>query len=158
MTEKKQKDGLLDEEIEEIKLAFKKYDINKTGKIDVKRFIKEMLSIGLDIRAPLIFKIFTDLDTEEIEKNGGVTIEEVLNKINNKLGNTQNEEGLKNIFELLKENSEDKYLSLNKMKELASSFGMNITDEEIKYMLEKGANNEEGLTFEEFCDIMKNEK
>ena len=158
MTEKKQKDGLLDEEIEEIKLAFKKYDINKTGKIDVKRFIKEMLSIGLDIRAPLIFKIFTDLDTEEIEKNGGVTIEEVLNKINNKLGNTQNEEGLKNIFELLKENSEDKYLSLNKMKELASSFGMNITDEEIKYMLERGANNEEGLTFEEFCDIMKNEK
>ena len=158
MTEKKQKDGLLDEEIEEIKLAFKKYDINKTGKIDVKRFIKEMLSIGLDIRAPLIFKIFTDLDTEEIEKNGGVTIEEVLNKINNKLGNTQNEEGLKNIFELLKENSEDKYLSLNKMKELASSFDINITDEEIKYMLEKGANNEEGLTFEEFCDIMKNEK
>ena len=158
MTEKKQKDGLLDEEIEEIKLAFKKYDINKTGKIDVKRFIKEMLSIGLDIRAPLIFKIFTDLDSEEIEKNGGVTIEEVLNKINNKLGNTQNEEGLKNIFELLKENSEDKYLSLNKMKELASSFDINITDEEIKYMLEKGANNEEGLTFEEFCDIMKNEK
>ena len=154
MTEKKQKDGLLDEEIEEIKLAFKKYDINKTGKIDVKRFIKEMLSIGLDIRAPLIFKIFTDLDTEEIEKNGGVTIEEVLNKINNKLGNTQNEEGLKNIFELLKENSEDKYLSLNKMKELANSFGMDVTDEEIKNMLEKASESGNGLTFEEFYKII----
>ena len=52
------KDGLLDEEIEEIKNAFKKYDINKTGKIDVKRFIKEMMSIGLDLKAPLIFNIF----------------------------------------------------------------------------------------------------
>ena len=48
------KDELLDEEIEEIKNAFKKYDINKTGKIDVKRFIKEMMSIGLDLKAPLI--------------------------------------------------------------------------------------------------------
>ena len=54
------KDGLLDEEIEEIKNAFKKYDINKTGKIDVKRFIKEMMSIGLDLKAPLIFNIFND--------------------------------------------------------------------------------------------------
>ena len=41
MSEKNSKDGLLDEEIEEIKNAFKKYDINKTGKINVKRFIKE---------------------------------------------------------------------------------------------------------------------
>ena len=63
MSEKLIKDGLLEEEIEEIKNAFKKYDINKTGKIDVKRFIIEMLSIGFDQRAPLIYKIFTELDT-----------------------------------------------------------------------------------------------
>ena len=154
MSEKISKDGLIDEEIEEIKNAFKKYDINKTGKIDVKRFIKEMLSIGLDIKAPLIYKMFTELDTDEIDKNGGITIDQVLNIINNKIGNTHNEEGMKNIFELLKENSDDKYLNLNKMKELANSFGMNVTDEEIKNMLEKASDNGNGLTFEEFSKIM----
>ena len=154
MSEKNSKDGLLDEEIEEIKNAFKKYDINKTGKINVKRFIKEMLSIGLDIKAPLIYKMFTELDTDEIDKNGGITIDHVLNIINNKIGNTHNEEGMKNIFELLKENSDDKYLNLNKMKELANSFGMNVTDEEIKNMLEKASDNGNGLTFEEFSKIM----
>ena len=154
MSEKITKDGLLDEEIEEIKNAFKKYDINKTGKINVKRFIKEMLSIGLDIKAPLIYKIFTELDTDEIDKNGGITLDQVLNIINNKIGNTHNEEGMKNIFELLKENSDDKYLNLNKMKELANSFGMNVTDEEIKNMLEKASDNGNGLTFEEFSKIM----
>ena len=61
MSEIISEDGLLEEEIEEIKNAFKKYDINKTGKIDVKRFIKEMLSIGFDQRAPLIFKILSTL-------------------------------------------------------------------------------------------------
>ena len=154
MSEKISKDGLIDEEIEEIKNAFKKYDINKTGKINVKRFIKEMLSIGLDIKAPLIYKMFTELDTEEIDKNGGITIDQALNIINNKIGNTHNEEGMKNIFELLKENSDDKYLNLNKMKELANSFGMNVTDEEIKNMLEKASDNGNGLTFEEFSKIM----
>ena len=154
MSEKNSKDGLLDEEIEEIKNAFKKYDINKTGKINVKRFIKEMLSIGLDIKAPLIYKMFTELDTDEIDKNGGITLDQVLNIINNKIGNTHNEEGMKNIFELLKENSDDKYLNLNKMKELANSFGMNVTDEEIKNMLEKASDNGNGLTFEEFSKIM----
>ena len=154
MSEKITKDGLLDEEIEEIKNAFKKYDINKTGKINVKRFIKEMLSIGLDIKAPLIYKMFTELDTDEIDKNGGITLDQVLNIINNKIGNTHNEEGMKNIFELLKENSNDKYLNLNKMKELANSFGMNVTDEEVKNMLEKTSDNGNGLTFEEFSKIM----
>ena len=155
MSEKLFKDGLLQEEIEEIKNAFKKYDINKTGKIDVKRFIKEMLSLGFDQKAPLIYKIFTDLDTEETVKKGGVILDEVLNIMNQKIGNTKNEEGMKNIFDLVKNNTKEKYLSLNKMKELANSFGMNVTDEEIKNMLERASENGEGLTFEEFCKIME---
>ena len=155
MTENLIKNGLLDEEIEEIRNAFKKYDINKTGKIDVKRFLKEMISIGLEIRAPIIYKIFKDLDNEETEKKGGISLDEILNIMNNKLGDLKSEDRMKNVFELLKGNSEKKYLSLDKMKELANSFGMDVTNEEIKDMLERASNNGEGLTFEEFCKIMK---
>ena len=155
MTENLIKNGLLDEEIEEIRNAFKKYDINKTGKIDVKRFLKEMISIGLEIRAPIIYKIFKDLDNEETEKKGGISLDEILNIMNNKLGDLKSEDRMKNVFELLKGNSEEKYLSLDKMKELANSFGMEVTNEEIKDMLERASNNGEGLTFEEFCKIMK---
>ena len=158
MSEKIPEDGLLEEEIEEIKNAFKKYDINKTGKIDVKRFIKEMLSIGLDQKAPLIYKIFCELDTEETLKNGGVSLEEVLNKMNKTIGNMKDKEGMENVFELLKNNSEDKYLSLNKLKELSNSFGMNVSDEEIKDMLERASENGEGLTFDEFIKIMEDDK
>ena len=155
MTENLIKNGLLDEEIEEIRNAFKKYDINKTGKIDVKRFLKEMISIGLEIRAPIIYKIFKDLDNEETEKKGGISLDEILNIMNNKLGDLKSEDRMKNVFELLKGNSEEKYLSLDKMKELANSFGMDVTNEEIKDMFERASNNGEGLTFEEFCKIMK---
>ena len=148
------KDGLSEEEIEEIKRAFNKYDINKTGKIEPKRFLKEMLSMGLNMKAPYIYKIMKEFDTEEVEKNGGVPIDEILNAMNNQLGNTESEEGIKHIFDLFKENPEDDTLSLNSLKKIAFSFGIKITDEEIKNMLERASENGEGLTFDEFCKVM----
>ena len=152
------KDGLSNDEIEEIKRAFKKYDINKTGKIKPKIFLKEMLSMGLNMKAPLIYKIITELDNEENEKNGGISIDEVLNIINNKLGNTESEEGIKHIFDLFKDNPEDNILSLNSLKRLASSFGISVTDEEIKNMLERSSESGEGLTLDEFCKVMIKQK
>ena len=153
--EKKEiKDGLSNEEIEEIKRAFNKYDINKTGKINPKIFLKEMASMGLNIKAPLIFNIMKELDTEENEKNGGISIDGVVNLINEKLGNTGSEDGIKHIFDLFKENSEDNIVSLNSLKKMASSFGIVISDEEIKNMLERSSESGEGLTFDEFCKVM----
>ena len=156
MAENATNEGLSVDEIDEIKIAFNKYDFNKTGKIKPKQFIKEMNSMGLNMKAPLIYKIITEFDTEEIDKNGGVSIDEVLNSMNNHLGNTQNEEGIKHLFDLFKENPEDKTLSLSGLKNMASSFGIKISDEEIKNMLERASENGEELTFEDFCKVMIN--
>ena len=74
MTEEEIKDGLSNEEIEEIKNAFDKYDLEKTGKIKPKQFLKEMSSMGFNIKAPYIYKLISELDTEEAEKNGAVLL------------------------------------------------------------------------------------
>ena len=158
MAEEEIKDGLSNEEIEEIKNAFDKYDLEKTGKIKPKQFLKEMSSMGFNIKAPYIYKLISELDTEEAEKNGGVPIDDIFKAINNKLGNTESEEGIKQIFELFKENPDDNTLSLDSLKAIASSFGISITDEEIKNMLEKASESGEGLTFEEFCKLMIKQK
>ena len=152
------KDGLLDEEIEEIKRVFNKYDINKTGKINPKRFLKEMSSMGLDMKAPYIYKLMKEYDTEEVEKNGGIPIDEVFKAINNKLGNTESEDGVKKIFDLFKEHPDDNILTLNGLKEIASSLGIKVSDEEIKNMLERASQSGEGLTFDEFCKVMIKQK
>ena len=158
MAEEEIKDGLSNEEIEEIKNAFDKYDLEKTGKIKPKQFLKEMSSMGFNIKAPYIYKLISELDTEEAEKNGGIPIDDIFKAINNKLGNTESEEGIKQIFELFKENPDDNTLSLDSLKGIASSFGISITDEEIKNMLEKASESGEGLTFEEFCKLMIKQK
>ena len=148
------KDGLSNEEIEEIKTAFNKYDFNKTGKIKPKQFLKEMASLGLNIKASYIYKIIKDFDTDENEKNGGISIDELLNAMNNALGNTQTEDGIKHIFDSFKEDPNDKTITLDDLKKLATSFGMKVTDEEIKNMLEKSSQNGQELTFEEFYKLM----
>ena len=158
MSKEEMKDGLLDEEIEEIKRVFNKYDINKTGKINPKRFLKEMSSMGLDMKAPYIYKLMKEYDKEEIEKNGGIPIDEVFKAINNKLGNTESEDGVKKIFDLFKENPDDNILTLNGLKEIASSLGIKVSDEEIKNMLERASQSGEGLTFDEFCKVMIKQK
>lgn len=156
MSEKEIKYGLTNEEIEEIKKAFNKYDFNKTGKINPKQFLKEMNSMGLNIKAPIIYKIITEFDTEENEKKGGISIDDLLNKMNNSLGNTENEDGIKHIFDLFKENPNDKNLNINSLKRFANSFGIKVTDEEIKNMFERASENGEELTFEEFYKLMIN--
>ena len=110
--------------------------------------------MGLNIKAPYIYQIISDFDTEEVEKNGGVSIDEILNTINTKLGNTETEEGIKHIFDLFKENPEDNTLSLDTLKGMANSFGINISDEEIKNMLERASASGDSLTFDEFCKVM----
>ena len=117
-----------------------------------------MTSMGFDIKSPCIFKIMKELDTEEIAKNGGVPIDDLLKIMNDKLGNTESEDGLKNIFDSFKENPDDKTLSLSGLKGIASSFGIKISDEEIKGMLEKASKSGEGLTFEEFSKLMMKQK
>ena len=156
MSEKEIKYGLSNDEIEEIKRAFNKYDFNKTGKIKPKQFLKEMNSMGLNIKAPIIYKIITEFDTEENEKKGGISIDELLNTMNNTLGNTENEDGIRHIFDLFKDNPNDKSLNISSLKRIANSFGIKITDEEIKNMFERASENGEELTFEEFYKLMIN--
>ena len=158
MSDEELKDGLSNEEIEEIKRAFTKYDKDNTGKIKPKTFLKEMNSLGLNIKAPYIYQIISEFDTEEVEKNGGVPIDEILNAINTKLGNTETEEGIQHIFDLFKENPDDNILTLDSLKGMANSFGIKISDEEIKNMLERASASGDSLTFDEFCKVMIKQK
>ena len=84
--------------------------------------------MGLNIKAPYSYKIIKDFDTEENEKNNGISIDDVLNAMNITLGNTKTEDGIKHLFDSLKEDPNDKTLTLNGLKKFASSFGIKVSD------------------------------
>ena len=148
---------LLPEEIEEIKDAFAALDGEKKGKLDIKFFKKAMLSLGFDLKEPFIAEFINELDTPEIEKNGGILIDDFINALNKKIGNTNSEEGVKKIFEMLKDEPTDQTITLDSLKKNARQFGIKVSTEELKNMLNRVSANGEELTFEEFNKVITKE-
>ncbi len=154
--ESNQNDGvknLSEEEIEKIKEAFEAYDNRGRGKFSPKDFKASMESSGMHEKEPLVYSIIDELDTEYAEKNG-VTFDELIEAINNKLGNKQTKEGVRRIFDLFVDKKGETTITLQALKKAANEFGQRMTNEQLKELLEKASKNGNELTFDEFYDVI----
>ena len=149
-----QKGGLSGDEVEEIRQAFELFDTNGTGMIDPKELKAAMQSLGFDTKNPTIFQLIADLDTAESEKNGGIDFDTFINAINEKLGDKESKEGIQRIFELFIDDPNESTITLNSLKKIARELGENMSNDELKDMLERASQNGTELTFEEFYEIM----
>ena len=145
--------NLSEEEIEKIKDAFDVVDSRGRGKFDPKEFKENMVSTGMHEKEPLIYEIFEELDTEEAEKNG-VTFDELIKAINDKLGDKNSREGARRIFELFVDKKGSNTLTLHALKKAANQFGQRMTNEQLKELFEKASRNGNELTFEEFYKVI----
>ena len=97
-SKKVERPGLSSEEVDEIKQAFDLFDTNGTGKIDPKELKAAMQSLGFDSKNPTIYQLIADLDTPDAERNGGITFDDFVDAINDKLGDKESKEGIRRIF------------------------------------------------------------
>ena len=146
--------GLSSEEVDEIKQAFDLFDTNGTGKIDPKELKAAMQSLGFDSKNPMIYQLIADLDTPEAERNGGINFDDFVDAINDKLGDKESKEGIRRIFDLFIDDPNADTITLSSLKKISKELGENMSDEELKDMLERASKNGVELTFEEFYDIM----
>ena len=146
--------GLSNEEVDEIKQAFDLFDTNGTGKIDPKELKAAMQSLGFDSKNPTIYQLSADLDTPQSEKNGGISFDDFVDAINDKLGDKESKEGIRRIFDLFIDDPNADTITLSSLKKISKELGENMSDEELKDMLERASKNGVELTFEEFYDIM----
>ena len=146
--------GLSSEEVDEIKQAFDLFDTNGTGKIDPKELKAAMQSLGFDSKNTTIYQLIADLDTPEAEKNGGINFDDFVDAINDKLGDKESKEGIRRIFDLFIDDPNADTITLSSLKKISKELGENMSDEELKDMLERASKNGVELTFEEFYDIM----
>ena len=153
-SKKVERPGLSNEEVDEIKQAFDLFDTNGTGKIDPKELKAAMQSLGFASKNPTIYQLIADLDTPESEKNGGISFEDFVDAINDKLGDKESKEGIRRIFDLFIDDPNADTITLSSLKKISKELGENMSDEELKDMLERASKNGVELTFEEFYDIM----
>ena len=112
-----------------------------------------MESTGMHEKEPLVYSIICELVTEEAEKKG-VTFDELIQAINNRLGNKNTKEGAKKIFDLFVDNKRSKNITIHSLKKAANEFGQKMTNEQLKELFEKASKNGNELTFDEFYRII----
>ena len=153
-TKKVEKPGLSTEEVDEIKQAFDLFDTKGTGKIDPKELKAAMQSLGFGNKNPIIYQLIADLDTPDAEKNGGISFDDFVDAVNDKLGDKESKEGIRRIFDLFIDDPKANTITLTSLKKVSKELGENLSDEELKDMFERSSKNGVELTFEEFYDIM----
>ena len=153
-TKKVERPGLSQDEVDEIRQAFDLFDTNQTGKIDPKELKAAMQSLGFDTKNPTIFQLIAELDTPENTKRGGVDFDNFVESINNKLGDKETKEGIRRIFNLFIDDPNQETITLSSLRRIARELGEQMSNDELKDMLERASSNGTELTFEEFYDIM----
>ena len=156
MKQTKEESGLNREELEVLKKAFDLYDVEHTGKVDIKEIIDSLLNIGYDQINPVLFQIIAGLDNPEIAKKGGISLFDLVDEINSKLLDKKSKETLKNLYNIFIDDSQ--MIKKESLKQICEQIGKDYEDEELQETLEKLAKYGTDLTYEEFENIIINLK
>ncbi len=144
-----------EDDLEEIRKGFEKFDVNGTGIIDPAELLEAMDSMNMKEKNPFIYEIIESLNSEkDIKKKGGVNIEELVSYVYNKVNDTETNIGLRQIYEVINDRDTDT-ISMTTFYDLARKYGDQLTEDEIRMLLEKTQMGGTNLDFDEFYTIMK---
>ena len=149
-----QRNGLADDEVDELRQAFELLDTKHAGKINPKELKTSMQSIGYDLNNPQIYELVDELDTQEAVKAGGITFNKLLSAINFKLGDKDSREGVRKIFELFNNDPNSDFVTIQSLKKIAKEIGEQMSNDDIREMMERASSCDSKFTFDDFYDIM----
>ena len=143
-------------DIEEIRKGFEMFDTNDTGKIIPSEIKESMESMNIQEKNPFIYEIISSLSTSEnIDNKEGISIDDLVNYVYEKVNDNESNIGLKQLFDALKDPNTNK-ISMHTFMKLAKDYGEDdFSSDELRYLLEKTQLGGDDLTFEEFSTIMK---
>ena len=144
-----------EDDLEEIRKGFEKFDVNGTGIINPSELLEAFDAMNIKEKNPFIYEIIESLSLEkEIRQKGGVELEELVSYVYNKVNDTDSNIGLRQIHEVIKDRDTDT-ISMSTFYDLARNYGDKLNENEIRFLLEKTQMGGNNLTFDEFYTIMK---
>ena len=141
---------------EKIKLAFNIFDVNGTGKINPKEIKAALEYLGEDAKNPTVYQLISLLE-ESDETNEGITLDEFIKAIYQKLGDSKSKSGIRRLFEIFKDDPNSKSIDLRALKNISVQLGENLPEEDIEEMMQRISKGGDHLTFEQFYNIIHNQ-
>ena len=128
--------------------VFDLLDFDKDGKVDLNEAIEAIDSLGYEQDYPIIFNFMKEMG------DGIIDFENFENKINLLLKDTNDDIGLKRIFNMLINNPDKEFINIKDLKRICHELGRNISDDDLENLMNNAGDGNE-INFDTFSEFMK---
>ena len=139
-------------ELLSVKKLFRLYQ-DRDGTIDPHEVILSMQTLKLHEKNPVIYELFEEFDTPENSRNR-LDYEEFVELLNEKLSDKDSQKAISRIYEVFLGNSPGETLTFDILKKVSQDVGEEMSDSQIRELLERAGQNGKELTFDEFYAVM----
>ena len=139
-------------ELGSIKKLFRLYQ-DRNGTIDPHEIVTSMQTLKLNEKNPVIYELFEEFDTPENSRNR-LDYDEFCDLLTEKLSDKDSEKAISRVYELFLGDSPSETLSFEAIKKVVEETGDDMSDTQIREMLERATQNGKDMTYEEFYALM----
>ena len=143
-----------DEEINEIRKGFEMFDVENKGQIDPFELKETIEDMNLKYKNPFIYELITSLCLrKDIKSKGGLTSDEYISILQEKISDVESKQGIKTIYEVFSDS--DNKVPMPTFYQVAKEVGDEEGGAEIRNLVELSKTGGKEIDFNEFYDIMK---
>ena len=139
-------------ELGAVKKLFRLYQ-DRNGTIDPHEIVISMQTLRLNEKSPVIYELFEEFDTPENSRNR-LDYDEFVDILNKKLSDKDSQKAIARIYEVFLGDSPSETLSFEAIKKVVEDVGDDMTDTQIRELLERATQNGKDMTYEEFYAVM----
>ena len=139
-------------ELGAVKKLFRLYQ-DRNGTIDPHEIVTSMQTLRLNEKSPVIYELFEEFDTPENSRNR-LDYDEFVDLLNEKLSDKDSQKAIARVYEVFLGDSPSETLSFEAIKKVVEDVGDDMTDNQIRELLERATQNGKDMTFEEFYAVM----
>ena len=144
--------ALTRKELGSVKKLFRLYQ-DRNGTIDPHEVIVSMQTLKLNEKSPIINELFEEFDTPENSRNR-LDYDEFIDILNEKLSDKDSEKALQRYYEVFLGDSPSETLTFENIKKVVEDVGDDMSDTQIRELLERATQNGKDMTYEEFHALM----
>ena len=137
------------EELNSIAKAFKLFS-DKSGVMNLNNMVIAMKELKFDENEPVIYDIISEIESEN---HGGLTYDEFVDKLTEKLRDRDSQKATERVFDLFVEDPKGT-VNVEVLKKVHQEIGEEASEEDLQRLIKSGASNGTDIPYEEFHSIM----
>ena len=141
---------LPDVDLTELRQAFDLYDHDGSQKIKIQECIDGMKSVNFHKTNPILFEIIKGL-----EGNEWCSWPKFAFHVYSSITDRSTDDGLRTLFDLFIDDPDKETITLDTFKRICTEVGENMSDDELKNILEITTQSGNDISFDDFCQFMK---